>query len=448
LNEEDAMQGGTTGTAVKRRGILAAAGAVVAGIVAKHGVSPVEATSGTGAQGALILASNPTDNTANLATRPTYLLNTANGTPSISSFSFDTAFLAASISGAGLIGRSTSGVGVDGVSDQFHGIIGQTGTGSGHAGVAGFGAGTNTIGVLGDGAGGGGSSIGAVGIQGQNAQFGVVGKVSNVPNTIAVHGDNQSSGAGGIGVQGQIAGTAANTIGVYGVNYSTGTNTTGVYGAASVGNGVVGATYGTGGVAGVYGYSNSAYGVIGSTTATGYSGLTAITGTPGVAALAATSTNGGAYAAYFQGSTVVQGDFAVVGGAKSAAVKDAAGQHRLVYCMESPESWFEDFGRSKLVNGRADVALDPIFAQIVHADDYHVFLTEYDDHSALFVTKQTAAGFAVHAKGNPAASGTFSYRVVAKRADIKGERLARFEMPKIHIPDESKLITPAPPKKP
>ena len=43
-------------------------------------------------------------------------------------------------------------------------------------------------------------------------------------------------------------------------------------------------------------------------------------------------------------------------------------------------------------------------------------------------------------------SQTFSYRVVAKRADIKGERLAKFEMPKIKIPDESKLQRPEPPK--
>jgi hypothetical protein len=46
-----------------------------------------------------------------------------------------------------------------------------------------------------------------------------------------------------------------------------------------------------------------------------------------------------------------------------------------------------------------------------------------------------------------ASSGAFSYRVVARRADITGERLAKFDLPKIHIPDESKLIRPDPLRK-
>ena len=102
--------------------------------------------------------------------------------------------------------------------------------------------------------------------------------------------------------------------------------------------------------------------VRGRTTAAGYSGLTAITGTAGVAALAATSTSPSAFAAYFTGTTVVSGNFVATGGTKSAAVKDATGQHRLVYCVESPESWFEDFGEAKLVAGKADVKLDPVSA--------------------------------------------------------------------------------------
>jgi hypothetical protein len=198
-------------------------------------------------------------------------------------------------------------------------------------------------------------------------------------------------------------------------------------------------------VAGVFGESTTTYGIIGRTTAEGYSGLTAITSTPGVAALAATSTNPNAYAAYFTGTTVVQGNFAVVGGNKSAAVKDAAVQHRLVYCVESPESWFEDFGKGTLVNGKAAVTLDPVFAQIAHTDDYHIFLTEYGATNHIFVASQAAGGFVVQAE-TAGAAGTFSYRVVARRADIKGERLAKFDPPKIHIPDESKLQSPALPK--
>jgi hypothetical protein len=56
---------------IKRRGILAAAGAVVAGIVTQK-TAPVGATSGTGRQGNLVLGSN-FGNTANSATALTLL---------------------------------------------------------------------------------------------------------------------------------------------------------------------------------------------------------------------------------------------------------------------------------------------------------------------------------------------------------------------------------------
>jgi hypothetical protein len=266
----------------------------------------------------------------------------------------------------------------------------------------------------------------------------------------------------GFGVQGVstsfygVVGQSTSSIGVIGQS----TSSIGVYGSSSGGNGVYGLASAAGTtevVAGVFGDSTASYGIIGRTTAAGYSGLTAITSTSGVAALAATATVGTAYAAYFTGATVVQGNFAVVGGTKSAAVKDASGQHRLVYCVESPESWLEDFGTGKVVSGKAEIALDPTFTQIARTDDYHVFLTEHDTHNHLVVTKRTATGFTVAADAEGAAlkgkkvtdlAGTFSWRVVARRKDIAGERLAKFDPPKINTPDPDKLPTPpAPPKK-
>jgi hypothetical protein len=61
----------------------------------------------------------------------------------------------------------------------------------------------------------------------------------------------------------------------------------------------------------------------------------------------------------------VRGDFTVAGGAKSAAVPHPDGTHRWLYCLESPESWFEDFGRAQLTCGRAEVKIDPDFAALV-----------------------------------------------------------------------------------
>lgn len=117
--------------------------------------------------------------------------------------------------------------------------------------------------------------------------------------------------------------------------------------------------------------------------------------------------------------------------AKSAVVHFAGGSHRRLYCLESPESWFEDFGVGQLVNGQAQVQLDPNFASVVNTDPYHVFLTEYEDNNALFVTNRTSTGFGVRAKASMTASGTFSYRVVAKRKDIATARLVTLPLEKM-----------------
>jgi len=114
-------------------------------------------------------------------------------------------------------------------------------------------------------------------------------------------------------------------------------------------------------------------------------------------------------------------NFSVLGGAKSAVVAFPDGSHRRLYCMESPECWFEDFGVGRLVNGQAKVKLDRDFSSVVNSDTYHVFITEYEDNNALYVTKRTSTGFVVRAKAK-AAAGTFSYRVVAKRKDIAAPR--------------------------
>ena len=130
--------------------------------------------------------------------------------------------------------------------------------------------------------------------------------------------------------------------GVYG--YS-GTQGYGVYGANTNGVGVYGqAVFGVqlgppsassapavqrrrprcherhGGGGGVYGGSATAYGVIGNTTAAGYFGADGDYEHARGRRPRATSTNPSAFAAYFSGATVVQGDFTVFGGAKSAAV--------------------------------------------------------------------------------------------------------------------------------
>ena len=200
---------------------------------------------------------------------------------------------------------------------------------------------------------------------------------------------------------GQIPATSnANGTAVYGQNFSNYT----------------GPGPGAGGFA-VYGLSAKGHGLVGATAAAG-----------GAAVVGASNGVAGAFAAAFYGSVIVGGDFTVVGGAKSAAVPHPDGSHRRVYCVESPESWFEDFGRGQLVNGAAEIRFDPDFAAIVNLDEYHVFLTAHSDHDGLHVSDHRREGFEVRARGGSSCA-SFSWRVVARRRDIAGPRLATVEIP-------------------
>jgi hypothetical protein len=125
----------------------------------------------------------------------------------------------------------------------------------------------------------------------------------------------------------------------------------------------------------------------------------------------------------------IQGDFTVFAGTKSAAVPHPDGSHRLLYCVESPESWFEDFGEGQLMHGKVDVRLDPDFAALVQVDRYHVFITPYGESNGLFVAERNAAGFRVCEQQGGDSNAGFAYRVVAKRKDIAADRLARIDPP-------------------
>jgi hypothetical protein len=251
---------------------------------------------------------------------------------------------------------------------------------------------------------------------------GVIGS-SLRPNFYGVHGFNptgvavfgESNGAGqttnGIGVLGQTvigtaavrgqitSGSSANSIAVYGSNLSTYT----------------GPGPGAGGF-GVYGLSAKGHGLVGATATAG-----------GAAVVGATNGVAGAYAAAFYGPVVVSGAFTVLG-AKSAAVPHPDGSHRRLYCVESPESWFEDFGEGQLDCGQADVSIDPDFAAMANVESYQVFLTEYDGPHGLCVTNRTRIGFRVRA-GQKGASGAFGWRVVAKRKDIPAPRFETVTVP-------------------
>jgi hypothetical protein len=293
---------------------------------------------------------------------------------------------------AGVIGTSTTSTGVAGASSAVHGIVGQTAA-SGSASVAnnGINPGPGLI------------PSGVVGIA-SNGGIGIQGRTSTAANgQPAVLGVNTS---GGPGVQG----------------FSSGAGSIGISGGTDVGVGFWGTANGSG--VGVLGSSISGTGLWGQSQSF--------------------------FAGVFSGPVLVQGNFTVTGG-KSAAVRGADGGLKRLYCLESPESWFEDFGSGQLNGGSATVALETGFAAVVKTDIYHVFLTpKGEPKGILYVSKQTPGSFTVTEADGGTSNIGFSYRIVAKRKDIEGARLEhvdeppKFELPPLPTPPATPAPAPGP----
>jgi hypothetical protein len=332
------------------------------------------------------------------------------GVPAISATADDgMGVQAVSTANTGVRGQTTSGIGVHGSSNSSIGIYGNSNTG---------------VGARGD----SGASFGVVGTS--TASHGVFGDA------------NTGSGAfgrsvSGSGVSGQATGTGNGVTG-------TATSGTGVYGTAGSGVGVFGTSASSAGVAGT---TTNNHGVFGDATAGGNGLFGRTVNGNGLVAQA----TGAGNAATFFGSVVVNGSFTVAPGfAKSGSVLFPDGTVRRLYATEAPESWFEDYGEARLVNGRASVALDREFLLAVNtAAAYHVFLTPHTaEIEALAVTVRAPDHFEVQANGKGEVAGTFSYRVVAKRKDIAGPRFERVTLQAAPTaPAADALARPAEPPK-
>ncbi|WP_142331240.1 exosporium leader peptide-containing protein [Bacillus cereus] len=124
------------------------------------------------------------------------------------------------------------------------------------------------------------------------------------------------------------------------------------------------------------------------------------------------------------GNLLINGNFTATG-TKAATVPHPDGSHRTLYCVESPESWFEDFGIGEMVNGSAKIQLDSDFIMLIENSSYHVFLTPEGDSKGLFISKKTPTSFEVQEQQGGNNSLSFSYRVVAKRKDVTIRRFER-----------------------
>ena len=241
------------------------------------------------------------------------------------------------------------------------GVIGQAGAGTAD-GVQGFGSGTfsGVAGFGGDNAGTGvfglGGAMGGQGVRG----IGAGGPNTNPsPNAVGVYGQAGSGNADG--VQGRGGGSFS---GVAGFGDPTNDLGTGVFGLGGGKNGpgvrgIAGAAQNkqspTGSGVGLYG--NGDTGVVGESLdpfgvgAQGW-GLVGLIGRntspTGAAVLGLCADYQGntipnSNAGAFVGNVIIDGNLQVTG-TKSAVVPFPDGSHRQLYCLESPESWFEDFG--------------------------------------------------------------------------------------------------------
>lgn len=106
---------------------------------------------------------------------------------------------------------------------------------------------------------------------------------------------------------------------------------------------------------------------------------------------------------------------------------------RALYGVQSPEVWVEDFGESRLRDGRSVVEIDPIFSQIANlARKYHVFLTPLGECKGLFVAAKTATSFEVRELGKGESEISFDYRIVAKQQGYEEQRMERLT---IRVPE-------------
>jgi hypothetical protein len=310
------------------------------------------------------------------------------------------AFTVANSDGSAIVGSGwgANGNGVEGASDSEAGVRGSSNSG---AGVQGRGiSGPAVEGLSRD-------NDGIIGIT-QTTRFdnpragvrglaygeglGVMGESEAGAGVMGLSGLTGVWGAGAIGVRG----SSSDATGVYGQSNGQGFNSAGVRGVSVDGNGVIGSS------------------------ATGWAG-------------------------FFVGPVFIDGNL-VATGAKSAALAHPDGTVRLTYAIESPESWLEDFGRAELVDGSATVPLDPDFAALIDTGGFHVFVTPEGDCAGLYVIGRTPEAFEVRESQRGRSNVSFSYRVVARRRDLEGQRFALLDQPS--VPEHGAHDWDDPPQRP
>lgn len=121
------------------------------------------------------------------------------------------------------------------------------------------------------------------------------------------------------------------------------------------------------------------------------------------------------------GSVVDNVAYKILGyGAVSTLVKDDNNKERVMVAPESPEALFQDYGIGKLTNGYSKIDIDPILTKNIRVDETHpmkVFIQLEGDCKGVYVFNKTATSFEVKELQNGNSNVSFSYQIVAFRAD-------------------------------
>ncbi|GIV29153.1 MAG: hypothetical protein KatS3mg028_0219 [Bacteroidia bacterium] len=127
-------------------------------------------------------------------------------------------------------------------------------------------------------------------------------------------------------------------------------------------------------------------------------------------------------------------EYKVMGnGAASTIVKDKENKGRIMFCPEAPQILFQDMGRGKLVNGKAYIELDEVFAHNIVVDEQHpanVFVQPLGECNGVCVKNITNKGFEVVELMNGKSNAEFSWFIVAVRkdeVDEKGNLISKYQ---------------------
>ncbi len=302
--------------------------------------------------------------------------------------------------------QNSNGIAIQGVSSKNSGVEGQTKNLSGvHAGLLGIDLATNNgvnDGVLGTVTNGG---WGVAGTSGTGAFGGVFGSATN---GYGVRGSSATS----IGTYG----SSTSSIGAYGSSstyyggYFTSGSGTGLAAVSSSGDALD--AFANGGIGAYIKNSNgngtdisgSYIGIIGRSdqypivlTDQASNDLFWVTGT---------------------GDVYVHGTY-------HTFARTRAGQAVTAFTSSSTTPNVEDVGSAQLVNGTANVRLDPALAASIDAQSvYHVFLTPNGDTRGLFVATKTPTGFIVRETQGGHGNIAFDYRIVATALGQSHQRMS------------------------